>query len=676
MRKIFLCLFIILASLCIFSCKQFNQSIETYCKYWTGTVKSGKWEVESRHGLTQDNGNQIDYIECNSSGNVRIYLYVINPQEYELFDGNTVLEGDSQILDYIQFYEQGTHNSLESSIQKVEVVQPDTICFDIQLNDEDEGKILTIDGHLRPREMEQLWEEDDFVYSFKQRSTPDDLRDLSNAEPYFVSNDIQKRYVTFIQPNLSLKRNQGLKYCISYWDGETKLGEKELDPIADNISDEKNKYFKYYFEGQEEDIYYDYQIIIKSPNGLETRLFSTKGKRLPNLNCEITVSGDGVTHKNSTYSGYGDYDTYDIELNYEGSNKPIISGTTDLEGAELRIYTNNRTDNIMNKGLDIGPNNLVIKIVKNNITCKYIEKKIYVRGILKDPGLELIIDDKFKDGFDDDGNPIYKYSFIDYYRLPYKITKKDPYAKMEVGVNYNIGSNICSEIQFNGVDVAEADGLLGTTIDDEGNVVNKSLDTLNGLPEGIVTIRVIVTRDNCDQIDKEFTVNVSIYQLKLKIGNKVTGSKVELACWFDTKNARGRLYLKNNTAKTEHREITLFDWEDKDDKFNVQGKTNLTEIPDGTNKYNSGYIIFDSYNEKIEWTTYDFRGDATWGDHRVQRGGTTTIWQGDDKTIAELKTNNWVFWPERKKRDDGNGHVYWFEFRFTFVVFDDLHPEE
>ena len=77
-KVLFIILFI--SSFIFTSCEYFNNSAADYFEYWLGTVQVGAHEIKTPYKVINGQEN----ISIEKDGQIEIYLYVINPKNYEL----------------------------------------------------------------------------------------------------------------------------------------------------------------------------------------------------------------------------------------------------------------------------------------------------------------------------------------------------------------------------------------------------------------------------------------------------------------------------------------------------------------------------------------------------------------------------------------------------------------
>lgn len=637
-----------------FSCEVFNNNIEDYLKYWTTSVVFAKVDVLTPNRTIDG----ITYVECKEKEDelLKIRIYFINPQHHKIIN-------DTDNLTLTNLTKPNNSNNSECNEKIINFIPISDYTFElwIKLDDSDENNTFTLSGILS-EETEILKEDSKFSWTFTQSSFPDDIQNLNNIKDDTIEGN---HYISFLQPDLSKSRNRNFVYEIYYYTPSKEYIKKiTVDPNEDNKNlDSNSQNFEYFpslvdfadFDGQE---FYHYKVFIKkgSYTSKETNTFDVELTTqkptvyISHINPESTESPQ-EKDLDETINSFVSSDelNYTIQLDELGYNYPQITATTEIPNAEVKIYNNNSRTNINGKNLVLGPNVLEISIVKDNKVHYWAKKIINVTGKLAAPTITFdLTNDQGECIFKTKNSKFnysykYKYSFLDFYRIPYTISKQDEKAFITTKIN----------------DLTELSSINVNSISVTGNPENNDLSTLKGIPEGdAVKFEVILQRQYCEDLIITNTMNVSIYEISIK------SIKFEMDVYLDAKDKKGYIYLQN---QEENKSDAIF--------FPGEKKFPLDEgkLEDITNKQycKSVTLPFNKYSNHLRYGFEHFRGNiGGFGEDHDMRGENLTYDFDDNSiTIESLKYNNWKFTPPTYK--NGSWYVTLY---FTFVASDEKHP--
>ena len=265
-------IFLTVASIILFSC-DFNtlldpdvdKPVNGYFEYWSQTCQFAKVEYGSEN--TVING----IVNLAARDRVQIDVVCINPKEHKLLsrDGDCFcLKKGSETVTCTDWTEEN--------------ITPDLIRITAELSDDYEGEEIFLEGCLWPDNRVELGEDqlresnpELFVSAkFIQNTPPDNVSNL-----YVPSGLINGRhYVSFELPDLTLKRNSGSTYELSYYlreeDGSLTYKGTKMLTLEDNKNFPDSK-FIYYFDEQEENLLYEYCVQVYGPHGLKAPVIST-----------------------------------------------------------------------------------------------------------------------------------------------------------------------------------------------------------------------------------------------------------------------------------------------------------------------------------------------------------------------------------------------------------------
>ncbi|MBO4319745.1 MAG: hypothetical protein J5857_04675 [Treponema sp.] len=266
----------IISAIFFSSCEFWQQPVREYLEYWTTTCQVGRIEY-----LTP-------YTELDGSPNlsalnpVEIDIYLINPKGYP------ILCKSSDTQKCFKFTDESKRSNFYTDYSETALDHNTTIKIRATLPDDTEGQKITLSGCIWPENRSNDWSETDLKESFPelfyettfvQNTPPDNVKNVNTLERVTFGNT-GKHYLTFSIPDQRLKRNSGSRYEIKYWerderdDSLTYQGSKILS-LSDDRDPSTQDVFEYYFDEQEEALYYEYTVQVLGPHGLKSEIFAT-----------------------------------------------------------------------------------------------------------------------------------------------------------------------------------------------------------------------------------------------------------------------------------------------------------------------------------------------------------------------------------------------------------------
>lgn len=302
----------------------FNEPVREYFEYWSTTCQVAKVEFSS--AKTTINGVE----NLSAKEQIQIDVFAINPKGFKLLQKD---EGQCFSL-------QNSDATLSYSDYSETQVDPTYIKITAKLTDASEGQKITLSGGLYP-ENRTDWSESQLrnsapelftSVSFIQNTPPDNIKNLHVPNEFFAATS--KHYVSFEIPDQSLNRNKNSTYKISYYlresDGSVNYKGTETRSLAENKNTSGSTTFLYYFDGQEDNLFYEYTVQVIGPRGLKGEVYSTiPGLGVYELN-EPTVTVEDL-------NGLKDDDDYEcVEVENENDAVSFTAVKAD-EGETLTV---------------------------------------------------------------------------------------------------------------------------------------------------------------------------------------------------------------------------------------------------------------------------------------------------------------------------------------------------
>lgn len=316
---------ILFYSILFVSCDtSFNEPVREYFEYWSTTCQVANVEFSS--AKTTINGVE----NLSAKEQIQIDVFAINPKGFKLLQKD---EGQCFSL-------QNSDNTLSYSDYSETQVDPTYIKITAKLTDASEGQKITLSGGLYP-ENRTDWSESQLrksapelftSVSFIQNTPPDNIKNLHVPNDFFGATS--KHYVSFEIPDQSLNRNKNSTYKISYYlresDGSVNYKGTETRSLAENKNTFGSTTFLYYFDGQEDNLFYEYTVQVIGPRGLKSEVYSTiPGLGVYELN-EPTVTVEDL-------NGLKDDDDYEcVEVENENDDVSFTVVKAD-EGETLTV---------------------------------------------------------------------------------------------------------------------------------------------------------------------------------------------------------------------------------------------------------------------------------------------------------------------------------------------------
>ena len=316
---------ILFYSILFVSCDtSFNEPVREYFEYWSTTCQVGKVEFSSAKTII----NGLENLSAKEQ--IQIDVFAINPKGFKLLQ-----KGEGQC-----FSLQNSGATLSYSDYSETQVDPTYIKITAKLTDASEGQTITLSGGLYP-ENRTGWSESQLresapelftSVSFIQNTPPDNIKNLRVPNEFFGATG--KHYVSFEIPDQSLNRNKNSTYKISYYlresDGSVYYKGTETLSLAENKNTSGSTTFLYYFDGQEDNLFYEYTVQVIGPRGLKSEVYSTiPGLGVNELN-EPTVTVEDL-------NGLKDDDDYEcVEVENENDAVSFTAVKAD-EGDTLTV---------------------------------------------------------------------------------------------------------------------------------------------------------------------------------------------------------------------------------------------------------------------------------------------------------------------------------------------------
>lgn len=276
-------------------------------------------------------------------------------------------------------------------------------------------------------------------------------------------------------------------------------------------------------------------------------------------------------------SAYNSYECYNLPLTVSGTGNVNFELTAGSEETVTLSVDNNKTQ-ADEKGkfyLELGPHEIELKVSKQYCQTKTFKRYVYVQGILADPSLTFTGE---QDGNDDNGNPLYKFSYLTYDEMPVTITAGNKNNTLSI--------------------------LVGDAEEDS---------SFSLAPDSTYTISITQSRQYCKTTEYNKTIAVRIKPVT------VTVTKSYLYCNMsdagDECEINGNLYIqKNNESKSLFRNFDDVDFKEKDwDQFSNNGfSAVLTTSTDYIRIFSEGLKESDDSITNINYTV----GIGTFALHR------------------------------------------------------------
>ena len=299
-----------------------DEPVKDYLEYWSSTCQVGEVRYNTPH-VEIDGVPNVAVVEDANGVNlpIEIDLLCINPKQLKLLQRDPsfslTYEGETNNIDG---YEELAFGN-DTSLVRIKAI----------LSDSNEGKTITLKGCLWPenRANEEYTEESirnlnpELFYetTFVQNTPPDNPGSLDNKNK-FPGTDMH--YLSFEIPRQNFYRNKGSKYEVKCWrrdepdDSLTYIGSKILT-LSDDKNPDTTDCFEYYFDEQEENLYYEYTVQVLGPRGLNSEVLGTPlaPATYQLMNPELTILKD--------FNGLEDEDHFEcIEV---ASDNEVISFT-------------------------------------------------------------------------------------------------------------------------------------------------------------------------------------------------------------------------------------------------------------------------------------------------------------------------------------------------------------
>ena len=271
-----------------FSCADsINEPVKEYFEYWTGTVQISRLEILSDYSIRLD-GKENVY----AKDDARFSLLLVNPQKYSVCPDRNEFEID---------------DANGNKVVDVNITVPDYNVVEISapLKDQNEGDELFLKGNLKPAGMSQLWGNTSYSWSFIQNSPPDAVEELNNKSKEKI--DDKYFFVTFNLPDQNLKRNNDIHFIMSVYLTDNGSTEKQWEGELtrdDNLNGNSSNAFKWYWNGQKTDLFYDYAVTVVDSTGLKSEIMATSSFIGTNKLCSPIIEVSPGLTGNKTADGY------------------------------------------------------------------------------------------------------------------------------------------------------------------------------------------------------------------------------------------------------------------------------------------------------------------------------------------------------------------------------------
>lgn len=271
-----------------FSCADsINEPVKEYFEYWTGTVQISRLEILSDYSMRLD-GKENVY----AKDDARFRLLLVNPQKYSVCPDRNEFEID---------------DANGNKVVDVNITVPDYNVVEISapLKDQNEGDELFLKGNLKPAGMSQLWGNTSYSWSFIQNSPPDAVEELNNKSKEKI--DDKYFFVTFNLPDQNLKRNNDIHFIMSVYLTDNGSTEKQWEGELtrdDNLNGNSSNAFKWYWNGQKTDLFYDYAVTVVDSTGLKSEIMATSSLIGTNKLCSPIIEVSPGLTGNKTADGY------------------------------------------------------------------------------------------------------------------------------------------------------------------------------------------------------------------------------------------------------------------------------------------------------------------------------------------------------------------------------------
>ena len=300
-----------------------DEPVKDYLEYWSSTCQVAEVRYNTPN-VEIDGVPNVAVVEDANGVNlpIEIDMLCINPKQLKLLRKTSCFsltyEGETNSIDG---YEEIAFDN-DTSLVRIKAI----------LSDSNEGKTITLKGCLWPEnrvdvpddKLKTAYPELFYETTFIQNTPPDNPGSVDNPHDETLPGNMH--YLSFEIPKQNFCRNQGSKYEVKYWRRDepdnslTYMGSKTL-----TLSDNKNTgtdratVFKYYFDEQEENLYYEYTVQVIGPRGLNSEVLGTP--LAPGvhqlMNPELTILKD--------FNGLEDEDHFEcIEV---ASDNEVISFT-------------------------------------------------------------------------------------------------------------------------------------------------------------------------------------------------------------------------------------------------------------------------------------------------------------------------------------------------------------
>ena len=460
---------ILFYSILFVSCDtSFNEPVREYFEYWSTTCQVGKVEFSSAKTII----NGLENLSAKEQ--IQIDVFVINPKGFKLLQ-----KGEGQC-----FSLQNSGATLSYSDYSETQVDPAYIKITAKLTDASEGQTITLSGGLYP-ENRTGWSESQLresapelftSVSFIQNTPPDNIKNLRVPNEFFGAT--HKHYVSFEIPDQSLNRNKNSTYQISYYlresDGSVYYKGTETRSLAENKNTSESTTFLYYFDGQEDNLFYEYTVQVIGPRGLKSEVYSTiPGLGVNELN-EPTVTVEDL-------NGLKDDDDYEcVEVENENDAVSFTAVKAD-EGDTLTVTVDGSevaSGSYTVSG--IGQHTIVAMSAKDGSRPISVTKKIRIVKKQKEP--TYAAPENLKVTEETDGDTCIE-------------------AEADTVVSYTITAE-------SGCTMTVKNSCGNTSVTSNTNTHTLTLASLNGDNSRVNSLTVIVKKQYCT--DKTFTKKVTL----------------------------------------------------------------------------------------------------------------------------------------------------------------------
>ena len=404
---------------------------------------------------------------------IQIDVFAINPKGFKLLQKT---EGQCFSL-------QNSGGTLSYSDYSETQVDSAYIKITAKLTDASEGQTITLSGGLYPENRTgwselQLKESAPELFtsvSFIQNTPPDNIKNLNVPTETFSGTD--KHYVSFDVPDQSLNRNKDSTYEVSYYlresDGSVVYKGKKTLTLDDNKGTSPTN-FIYYFDGQEDSLFYEYTVQVIGPRGLKSEVYST----LPGLGVnELNEPTITVADLNGL-KDEDDYECVEVENESDAVSFTVVKAsegdtlTVTVDGSEVAggSYTVS----------GIGQHTIVAKSSKDGSRPITVTKKIRIVTAQKEP--EYAVQGGLKVTEETGGD-----TYIE--------------AEADTVVSYTITAE-------SGCTLTVKNSLGNTTAESSENTHTLTFESLNSDNSKVNNLTVIVKKQYCT--DKTFTKKVTL----------------------------------------------------------------------------------------------------------------------------------------------------------------------